>query len=138
MVDPLDEIVWQPVFSGSYEFAVLLNPGFAKQMLTTPLSRERQDSMNKRAAEDLKNVRINCLSPYQFRNNSCFVSCINLGYKGLWLSTDNSTVESLLKNKELPDVVKYHAHNADTSFDAFHLMAMFSLWIQYSDVLLEK
>lgn len=129
-------IIWQPLFHSGYNFQVSLNRIFAREMIRSQVPIKKLERMNQLANEDLKRWKMNCLDPYSFHGDSCFLGQIYLS-EGRWLATDYHSTNSLLKDDESSEPIKYISHNVDYSKDAFILMRLFDKWIRYSNVLKE-
>ena len=84
----------------------------------------------------IERFRINSASPFIFYENSGFAQQITSnGGGGIWLSTGYPQIESLIKGEQREKAIEYTSHNADTSTDRAGLLALFDLWVSYSDVL---
>jgi len=134
-----DRIIWQPqgiYQSEGYSFSILLDPGFAKEMLESKLTKENYKRM-----QDLPRRLMNFPrpEPYIFHEDTCFVRQITLhGGDGKWLSLDDACGG---KVPDLSKPVKYSTHNMDcrtTAAESVILMGLFDLWIEYSAFLKEK
>lgn len=130
----MEKLIWQPVFCSGYDFKVCLDEVFAREMIRSQVPIKKLERMNQLANEDLKRWKMNCLDPYSFHGDSCFLRQIYLS-EGRWLATDYHSRTNLLKDKILLKPIEYNSHNVDTPRKAFILMALFDKWIKYSDVL---
>ena len=133
----MEKIVWQPSL-GYYEFNISLDKDFAYKMIQAKIPIENQDRLNKLANRELEKMKVTWKNPYIFYEDSCFVKEFYIGHNGVGLHTNYQTLDSLLKNDESLNVVKYYSHNVDTSRQVFELMNLFGKWIDFSDVLKEK
>ena len=131
----MDKIIWQPHFGSRYDFSVDLNRTFAKEMIEARIPLERQLKMNELANEDLKRLDRYWLNPYTFHKDSGFVSQFYIGNNGVWLSTDNDEINSLVRNETLGKPIEYHSHNIDTPKEAYILMVLFDTWAKYAEIL---
>ncbi|MBI2110005.1 hypothetical protein HYT58_02430 [Candidatus Woesearchaeota archaeon] len=131
----MDKIVWQPIalHQPSYEFGIILDETFAKEMVKTNLSQESQRRMNDLGTEVITRFGHNWTIPYIFHENTAFVSQFSLGVNGVWLALDNWY--DLLKIPENKDPIKYSSHNVDTSSQAYSLMALVDFWVEYAETL---
>ncbi len=134
-----NKIIWQPSLSDSgYEFCVNLDREFAKKAIRTKSSDKNQRCMNNLGNNYLKSRKESHLNPYSFHEDSCFVKGIYIGHNGVWLSTNYSIVDGLLKKEDSNEEVKYHSHNIDYPSNAWTLMRLFEDWIRYFDCLKES
>ena len=134
-----ERIIWQPFFNyDDYEFKVWLDRNFARQMATSTLSPERTKRMNELGRDKLKSLGINWLSPYTFYENTGLVSSFHLGHGGKWLGTSDRSIKNLLDDDKKEEPLKYHSHNLEFPKETHALLALFSQWIHYSDILREK
>jgi hypothetical protein len=131
----MEKAVWTPSFSEKFDFAVYLDSGFAKEMIQSKVPFEKQKRMNRLAGEELKKLGIYWSDAYLFHKDSCFVSQFDIGQKGIWLATDCSTIERLLRSEESSGTIRYDSHNVDAIRDAYALMKLFDKWVDYSDIL---
>lgn len=123
-----NKIIWQPIFRPSmFEFEVVLDRDFAMEMVNTKIPAKRQNEMNDLAAE-LLNLTTN---PYQFYQDSCFVSRFNLADSRIGLAEDHSPEYYI--NKKTSQPIKYYSHNADDPYKSHELMTLFNLWIRYAN-----
>ncbi len=131
-----NQIIWQPqnLYQPGYNFEILLNPEFARQMYESELTRENYQEM-----QDLpkKLLGFEKPEPYIFRGNTCLVSQINLDAgAGRWLNLEATPDTKPKFDKS----VKYSTHNFDTacSSDVLTLMSLFDLWVEYSELIRES
>ena len=72
-----NQIIWQPqgLYQPGYDFGILLNPEFAKEMFNLKLSRKKYQKMQKLPKELMGFKKPD---PYIFHKDTCFISQINL------------------------------------------------------------
>ena len=129
----MEKTIWTPRLYGVCDFGIYLDRDFAKEMIQSKVPAERQTIMNKLANEELKKWEINWSNPYNFHEDSCFVSQIYMGQNGVGFSTDHHTIDELLNGKESPKPIEYTSHNVDVPKQAYVLMSLFDKWIEYAD-----
>ncbi|MBD3361991.1 hypothetical protein GF358_04345 [Candidatus Woesearchaeota archaeon] len=129
-----ERIIWQPtsLYGESYNFRVLLDPEFAREMCSSKLTRENYQNMQNLPR---KLMNFSGSDPYIFHEDTCFVRQINVrAGDGKWLAVDG--LEGRLPDFSEP--INYSTHNIDYPSEALDLMRLFDLWIEYSDLLKEK
>jgi hypothetical protein len=129
------KIIWQPisVYQSGYGFGILLDPEFAKDMLTSNLSSDKSKRIQDFANEQLKKSNYDYPTPYIFNGDSCLVNQFYIG-DGKELGID-----SLIKfESNFDKPIKYFSHNVDYSSDAYALMKLVDLWVKCSEVIKEK
>ncbi len=132
----MERTIWTPRFYGEYDFEVYLDWDFAREMIQSRISTERQTKMNKLGDVELKRLGVNWLSPYTFHEDSRFITQFYIGQNGVWLATDHQTIDGLLnQEEESSNVIKYTSHNVDTPKQAYVLMMLFGKWVEYVDAL---
>ena len=129
----MESTIWTPQFSGSYEFRVYLDHIVAREAVRLKHPSKVQMRMNEIANQELQRLGINWTNPYTFHGDSGFITQVNIGQNGVWLSTDHQTIEDLLDGKESPTPVEFHSHNVDTPTQAYSLMVLFGKWVEYFD-----
>lgn len=134
----MEKIIWTPRLYGSCDFGVYLDKNFARDMIQSTVSNERQRRMNGLANEELRSLKINWLDPYLFYKDSCFVSQFNIGQNGVWLATDRHAINDLLSEEKSVKPIEYNSHNVDFPSQAYVLMRLFDKWVEYADVFKEK
>lgn len=130
-----NQIIWQPqrIYQPGYDFAILLDSKFAEDMFSSTLSKDKCQKMQQLPKEliGFKNP-----DPYIFHENTCFLRQINLDAgDGKWLSLDDAC-HGAKPNFNRP--VKYSTHNFDyrtSSSDVMTLIALFEIWVEYSEQL---
>ena len=130
----IDKIVWQPggIYQSGNDFHIALENKFAEKLLASKIGAERQ--MINYAREVVKERGINYPEVYIFHKDTAFVSEFHIGHNGKWLSLErNMGIMPRADEKYI-----YHSHNADSSSDAYALMALFDMWGSYADFLIEK
>lgn len=129
----MDKTIWTPRLYGSCDFGIYLDRDFAREMIQSKVSNERQTRMNELANEELKRLGTNWLNPYTFHKDSCFISQFYIGQNGVWLSTNHQTIDDLLNGKESSKPIEYNSHNVDVPSQSYVLMRLFDQWIEYAD-----
>ena len=129
----MDKTIWTPYLHGSCDFEVYLDRDFAREMIQSKVSNERQKRMNQLANEELKRLGTNWSTPYIFHEDSCFILEFHIGQNGVWLSTTHQTIDDLLNGKESSKPIEYDSHNVDVSSQAYVLMRLFDKCIEYAD-----
>jgi len=133
----VEKTIWTPRLYGRCDFGIYLDEDFAKEMIQSYISTERQNKMNELGNDELKIFEINWLNPYMFYKNSCFITQFYIGQDGAWLSTNHQSVDELIRGESYKPI-QYNSHNIDTTKQAYVLMRLFDKWIEYSDVLKEN
>ena len=131
----MKKLIWQPLITTKYDFAVFLDRDYAHQLITSKIPEDSQKRMNELANDNLISLGINWKNPYTFHDDSCLVSQMYIGNNGVWLATTIGSIEGLLRGEE--KTLEYHSHNVDTSRESHALLMLFDLWIRYADVLME-
>lgn len=135
-MDLIEKLVWQPIiYSGQTEFQVAFDRKFVIDMMNAKLTDERQINFNKLANNFFPNFKLP-IAPYKFYENTCFVRGFEISGNGRWLA-GHCPPENYLKEETSKPVI-YYSHNVDDSYDAYQLMALVSLWIDYADNLRKK
>ena len=130
----IDKIIWQPSFPcDGWDFVVLLDRNFARDMAGLHITPENQRKINELANKELKRKGINWLNPYNFLEDSYLVTCFNIEGNGCWLSTSESDLTRLLAAKENRPL-KYETHNCRFQSQQSALQKIFDTWIRYADV----
>ncbi len=127
-------LVWQPfaVYQGKYGFGIKLDRCFALEMIAAKVPKKLQDRMNVLGEELNQKIGYSYPSPYDFHKDTAFVSGFYLGSNGIWLALDDHLgAEPLSEDRPL----QYSSHNVDASRDAYALMALVDMWVEYSEVL---
>lgn len=132
----MNRVVWQPSFTGSREFQVLLDEDFAEEVryLDVPEDYgslegykeslqdlgddilEREDQMHRR--------------PYNFEQDSALITGIQIGSNGTWLSKS--------RHSNSRNALTYDSHNADTSYEQMILQDLFGEWAEKTAFILEQ
>jgi len=133
----MEKIVWQPALYSKGEIDITLDKKFALDMIQAKIPAKNQNCLNQWAKENFKHLNF-CQDPYLFHEDSGFVKQIYIGHNGIGLHVNHYTIDSLLKNDPWLNEVKYNSHEANSPYDKYALMALFSGWIEYSDVLIGK
>ena len=121
-----------PIFK-NYGFKINLDWDFAKKMIDSKVPESKQDKLNKLATQKFSMAS---LKPLQFYEDTVFVNMFELGMNGRWLNTDRYAIQSLLDNKNKKSL-EYYTHNLDSTFDAYTLLGLFSLWADFSKALID-
>lgn len=134
----IDKIVWQPygLWGHSYDFGVLMDEDFAREMIRLELPEGRQTRTNELGNDELQRREINWKNPYQFHENTAFVEGFYLGMNGVWLAIESYTTrEDLLKDEGKGSPIKYFSHNVDTLKQRNALLNLMDMWVHFSDVM---
>jgi len=131
----MERTIWTPHFCSEKDFKVYLDSGFAKEVMQSKIPNEMQKGMNELGNEELKRLGVNWLNPYEFYEDSCFVTQFNIGQNGVWLAVNHQTIDSLLEGSGSSKIIEYDSHNVDYSRDAYVLLVLFGKWVEYTDVL---
>lgn len=130
-MDLIKKLVWQPIlYAGQSEFQVAFDRNFVLEMMNTKLANDRQIQFNKLANEFFPNFKLPIM-PYKFHENTCFIRGFEISGNGRWLAGD-CPPENYLKEEAYKPII-YSSHNVDDSYDAYQLMALVSLWVDYAD-----
>ena len=78
----MERTIWTPHFCSEKDFKVYLDSGFAKEVMQSKIPNEMQKGMNELGNEELKRLGVNWLNPYEFYEDSCFVTQFNIGQNG--------------------------------------------------------
>lgn len=134
------KVIWQPegIYQPGHDFGVLLDRVFAIEMGNSEVFPSTQRRMNDQGDEIITELGHSWSNPYDFYKDSFLVTQFNLGGNGVRLALDRPVSHYLSKPKENDDPVKYCSHNVDTSSQAYALMALFDMWVQYSNAALGK
>ena len=125
-----NQIIWQPqkIYQPGYDFDILLDSEFAKEMFNSELSQENYQKMQELPK---KLMGFQKPEPYIFHKNTCFIRQINLNAEeGKWLYLDDAC-GGAKPNFDKP--IKYSTHNFDYgtySSDIVTLMGLFDLWVE--------
>jgi hypothetical protein len=128
------KLIWQPysVYQPSYDFGILLDPAFAHEMFSAKLSPENRQRIQEFANEQIKERGYNPREPYYFHENTCLVRQFNIdGSAGKWLEIEDQHG----REPDFEDIIKYSSHNLDCPHDAYALMMLFDLWVEYSQII---
>lgn len=131
----MEETIWTPRLYGKYNFGVNLDKDFARKAIQLRIPIEEETRMNKLANKELERLKVNCLNPYTFHEDSCLITQCYIGQNGVGLSLDYQIIENLLKDKIYSKVIEYDSHNVDTPSQAYVLMNLFEKWVEYTDAL---
>ena len=128
-----EKVIWMPqsLINQGYDFKVLLDRDFAKEMLSTKITSGKARNFNE-TADRLKLLGFN-KSPFLFYEDTAFVSQINSGTDGRWLATSGTSGKNPLGVFKGP--IEYYSHNMDSSVDLYMAMRLMDFWVDYSDVL---
>ena len=133
-----EEIIWRPIalYQPTSEFGILLSREFTHEMLELKIGSKIQREFNTYAEDEvMKKFKYTTGGPYEFDEDSAFIRQFNLGSKGKWLALTGCFGENPLEANR--GLIKYDSHNLETMTDAYALMALFDLWVEYSKVLKE-
>lgn len=129
-----NKLIWQvaDIYQKGYDFSILLNPEFGKEMLESKLSRESYERIQE-LPKELMDFKSNP-EPYIFHEDTCFLRQINLDSgNGKWLSLENVLCGT---KPDLKKIIKYSTHNFDymtNSSDVLTMIGLFDLYISYSE-----
>jgi len=130
-----NRIVWQiqGLSQTSFDFHVLLNRSFAKEMLEIDF-RKGQVRMNSLGESLIKKSKYyNESSPYIFEGNSALVRQINLNSgQGIWLALEGQFGQ--IPDLSRPEPLRYTPNNMDSIHDTVGLLKLFDLYIFYSNI----
>jgi len=129
-----EKIVWQPtsIYQPTYEFGILLDRKFAREMLEVTLSEKYRNRLNEMANETLQRKGEKWVDPLRFYENTALVTNFYIGNNGTWLELENPlNVKENISQSNEPLV--YTSHNVDSSREAIALMALVDQWVTYSD-----
>ncbi len=131
--------IWQPEFSATYDFRILVCSDFVKSTLESKLSDEERRTINTAAERTIERLGFSQSDPIDFYKDSAFVLQFNLGENGLWMATDRP-VENLVR--DLYDLITkpipFYSHNCNGSSGAHALMQLMSVWVEYTKICLDK
>ena len=132
----MGRIIWQPtsLYQPGFDFEILLDSEFSKEMIKTNLSQDAQERMNGLGTDLTTRLGQRWLTPFTFNGNTAFVSQFSLGQNGVWLAVDDYFNTSSSDDQK---PIKYTSHNVDNSSQAHVLMALVDLWVSYADTLKE-
>ncbi len=131
----MEKLIWTPKQINKYSFEIYLDVGFAKELLEAKCIEKTRENMNRLGNDLLKNFRYSLKKPYKFHKDTCFISEIHMEHDDLALTTNETTLESLVRKNKKPDFITYKSKNMQNLSEAYVLMALFNQWVEYSEVL---
>jgi hypothetical protein len=131
----MDKIIWQPEFFLEHDFKIYLDSEFARTMIQSSISFDRQQRMNVIGNDELQRRGINWKDPFHFHQDSCFIDQFYIGRNGVWLATDYHSRDSLMSFNAFVKPIEYHSHNVDTAQEKIALMRLVDIWVKYSEIL---
>ncbi len=134
----MDKLLWTPDLYGTCDFGIHLNRDFAREMILSKILPEKQKRINELASEELKRLGISWISPYAFHQDSGFINRFYIGQDAR-LTANHQDIIDILQNKE-PDkkTIIYNSYNVDNQSQAYALIKLFNMWIDFSDVIRGK
>lgn len=132
----MDKAVWQPKFTASKEFQVMLNEDFIHEVRDAEIPedygglegyRETIQSLGEDILEEEGQMHSR---PYNFENNSALITGVHIGNNGTWLSKS--------RNSPSREAVTYDSHNVDTSYEQMVLQKLFGEWTEKTAYILEQ
>jgi hypothetical protein len=133
----MEKLVWMPKLTGTHDFTVDVDRDFAKGMIDAKIAQEGQRNMNRVANQIMEVMGLKWLDPYHFHGESALVDQFYLGQNGVWLATERYQIDSLLNGEKADQPIHYSSHNVDSPSQAYHLMRLVSLWVEYAEMLRE-
>ena len=123
-----DRIVWQPVNLNNplYPISILLDPGFAKEMILLKIPLWAQERINEFGKESLKKSGIKYDEPYQFYRDTSFVKRFHLGKNGIWLGFSGNLAEQSFSGPLI-----YKSQGIDSLSRKKGLLDLVDLWIDH-------
>ncbi|MEK6847959.1 MAG: hypothetical protein AABX50_02445 [Nanoarchaeota archaeon] len=120
-----ERIVWQPINLNRpwYHLGIVLNPDFAREMISLKIPLWVQERMNNLGRESLKKLGIDWDNPYQFYRDTSFVKNFRLESNGVWLGFSEN-----LSKQSFNEPLIYHSQGINSLLRINGLLALVDLW----------